>query len=81
MTTSNIAAMRRVSAYRTTDGSVHEDRDDAVRHQAMLDLQALLIQIHAQSATQPIGMVSLAEQLIDNHETVMRLLRLSQRGL
>lgn len=79
--TNTIQAMRRVSAYRTSDGAVHEDRDTAVRHQAHLDLQGVLIQIHARSATQPMPMDTLASELVYHRAAVQRLLRLTQKGL
>lgn len=37
-----IVALRRVSVYRTTDGTNHDSRKDAERHQAKLNLAAWL---------------------------------------
>lgn len=34
----DIVAMRRVTAYRTSDGELHDHRPDAQKHQARLDL-------------------------------------------
>ena len=39
----DIVAMRRVSAYRTTDDKLHDTRPRAIRHQAELDLAAWLL--------------------------------------
>lgn len=40
--TTEIVALKRVSAYRSTDGKLHDTRLDATRHQARLDLASLL---------------------------------------
>jgi hypothetical protein len=42
MSATEIVAVRRVSAYRTTDDKLHDTRPDATRHQAWLDLTAWL---------------------------------------
>jgi hypothetical protein len=80
MPTSNIAAMRRVSAYRTTDGTVHEDRDAAVRHQAHIDLADLLAK-HIPPSDDQRSMHDFAVELVRDADTVAKLLRLARRGL
>lgn len=82
MGTNDITAMRRVSAYRTTDGRVHEERNDAVRWQAQLDLRTIVDEAFIGTGIADDQLVpDIVTRLIDMSSDVTRLLRLSQKGL
>lgn len=40
--------MKQVMMYRTTDGKLFEDHDDAVRHEVALDIKILLCRVLSQ---------------------------------
>lgn len=70
----DIVAMRRVTAYRTTDGKLHDSRDEAQCRQAYLDLTAIIQEGDTTlSTTEEAGMI--ADALIMQSAEVLRLLR------
>lgn len=80
MRTNDIKAMRRVSAYRTTDDRVHEKRNDAVRWQARLDLCALIARA-IPGEPESTFLHDIVQELINENHDVHRLLRATQKGL
>lgn len=75
---SDIVAMRRVTAYRTTDDKLHDSRDAATRHQAVIDLTAwLMLEAKLEHADADM----LAEAMIEDSDTIARILRAANKGL
>lgn len=68
---SDIKALKRVSAYRTTDGKLHDTRIEAERHQGKLDLIAWAEQSRGGEA----GPDALADLLIFDAPKVIEMLR------
>jgi hypothetical protein len=73
-----IQAMRRVSAYRTSDDQIHGDRVAAVRHQARIDLRNEII---SATSLEPGDADILAGHLIDGGNSTIKLLRNAHKGL
>lgn len=72
MSESTIVALKRVSAYRTSDGMLHSERKAAVRHQAKLDLEAW---ISSQSAYASFAGDDLAGFMLRDADHLVGLLR------
>lgn len=60
----DVKSMRRVSAYKTNDGEVFEDRNLAVAHQARIDLIRFLLAGDNLDVT-PTLALEIADRLID----------------
>lgn len=72
---SKIVSIRRVAAYATTDDKHHRTAEEAKRHQAVLDLAALLAPEVAPDQHAPVSAEAVAEFLLQNAEKVTALLR------
>jgi hypothetical protein len=69
---SEIKAMRRVSAYRTSDDKLHDTRPEAVRHQARIDLCQI---VEDESFASRMAAEEFVDSVLPQADHIIKLLR------